>query len=123
MSLSDYSEGKLLGQLLGITPWEGPVQTYIGLFSNTPNDTVPGQLIVDAGLRSIDWSQTGSTAVNVTTVTFGPANDDWGTVEAFGLFDRVASGNQLLWGLFEDPVSVSISGTFTVAPGDIEITF
>lgn len=122
MSLSDYAEHKLLAHVLGESYWEGPDATYIGLFSNVPSDTVPGAFITDAGLKHIQWNVISSIGSNVTTVTFGPANVDWGEVTAFGLYDSIASSNLLLWGVFDTATPVTIPDTFTIEPGDIEIS-
>lgn len=122
MSLSNYAEAKLLAHVLGENYWTGPDAVYIGLFSNVPDDSTPGAFIVDAGLKHIDWSLTGSTATNVTNVIFGPATEDWGTVRSFGLYDSIASSNLLLWGILDTPTPVTVAQTYTVAPGDITIT-
>jgi hypothetical protein len=122
MSLTDYAEAKLLAHVLAKSYWEGPGATYIGLFTNIPDDSTPGAFVVDAGLKHIEWSLTGSTATNITNIVFGPATEDWGSIQAFGLYDSIASSNQLLWGVLDEPIPVGISGTYTIAPGDITIT-
>ncbi len=122
MSLSNYAEGKLLAHVLAESYWTGPNAVYIGLFTNIPDDSTPGAFVVDAGLKHIDWSVTGSTATNVTNVVFGPATEEWGCVRAFGLYDSIASSNLLLWGVLDLPAFVTVSGTFTIEPADISIS-
>jgi hypothetical protein len=123
MSWSDATEREILQHWLGISADDGPVAVYIGLYTNVPDDDTPGQLIVDAGLKHVDFNMVGQVAENVTNLTFGPANTDWGPVQAFGIFDAVTSPNEILWGILDDPADdVAISDTFTIAPGDITVS-
>lgn len=114
--LSDYSAGNVLAYLVGKTAMPALPSTFVALFTTAPtSDAGTGGTEVSGGsyarksTAGTDWNTPTASAgnpeptttpeliSNVNTITFVTATANWGTVQAFGVYDASSAGNLLFW--------------------------
>jgi hypothetical protein len=105
MSLSDYLELKLLDHSVGKASFTMPATVHVGLFTAAPGDAGGGTEVTggsyarkQTAAAGADWNAAASGQItNANALAFVTPTADWGTVEAFGIFDLGAGGNLLWW--------------------------
>lgn len=122
-NLTDYTEGKFLQSLAGVT-WTVPTQTYVGLYNVIPTDIGGGTYIFDAPRLPSYWSIVSGSLRNASTLTWPVATTEWGEVQAFGVFDGATGASNLLWyGAFDTPyIDIGIGEQFIVDSETIVLT-
>ena len=116
-----YARRKLAGSLTGIY-WTPPAITYLGLFTNIPDDFTPGVFVADAGFKSVTWQTLlDNTRTNTNVITFGPAGDSWGQIRSVGLFDSSAGAANLLWSEEVTPVTIDIGEEYEIGAGELVV--
>jgi hypothetical protein len=116
-----YARRKLAGVLTGVY-WTPPALTYVGLFTNIPDDDTPGVYVVDAGLKVATWAtQLDGTRTLSSQLVFGPAGDEWGEIQSVGVFDSSAGAPNLLYAEEVAPESVGIGDTYEIGIGELVV--
>ena len=126
---SDYLENALIGHLFRNISLTAPTTVAVALFTSSPTDTgTAGVEVHTSGgyarqSGSFGQALTGSTANNA-TLTFGPATTNWGSITHFAIFDNATSGsgNMLVWGALNSPVSISNGDSLQFASASLAIT-
>lgn len=126
---SDYLENALINHLFRNISLTSPTTVAVALFTSSPTDTlIAGLEIHTSGgyarqSGSFGPPLTGSTG-NLATLTFGPATTVWGSVTHFAIFDNITSGsgNMLVWGALNSPVSIAVSDSAQFASGTLQVT-
>jgi len=125
-ALTDFAERKALDAV-----FNDDARTYeVGLFITTPTETTSGTEVSTDGTgysrKTVSFT-TATTISNVTkvsnnaTITFGPAESNWGTVTGAAVFDD--QDNMLIYGNFEGgAITVSNGNKVEIAVGALTIT-
>lgn len=131
-SMTNYLENKIIDWFYRGLPFTPPSGLYIALFTAAPSDAGGGVEVVGGayGRQNLppsitNWSATngsgstaspstgtGGTTSNNVVVTFPTATANWGTVTHVGMFDAVAAGNMLYWGLLNNPMNITTGGIY-----------
>lgn len=110
MSLSNWTENKVLNYLLSKAVFTPFTTKYVGLLAANPGEEATGANCNEipnypnynrVSTSPGDWSvSTGGLTTNVVGITFAEALENWGTVMYFGLFDSgvYGGGNLYLYG-------------------------
>jgi hypothetical protein len=127
---SDYLENKVLDHVLGGTSYTKPASVYLGLYTVAPTDAGGGTEVAAASYarytmtnNATNWPNavSGSKSNGVDFV-FATANEQWGTIVAFGIFDAPNAGNLLYWGLLNTSKLVDIGDTPIFRAGTLTVT-
>lgn len=106
-AMTSYLQKKLLDHTLGLAAYVMPA-VFVSLFTANPGEagshtnevssitTGYGRIALTAKMNVTD-AVTGI-ASNSTTITFGPATSDWGTITHVAIEDAGSGGNMLLYG-------------------------
>lgn len=128
MSLSNYTELKILDHLNGKTEFTMPT-VYVGLSTANPGDTASdlaepsGNSYARIATTGATWAAAaGGIASNAAAITFPTATGAWGTITYFALFDALTSGNMLASGALTQAKAVASGDTPKFDIGAISIT-
>lgn len=104
-AMTSYLSKKLLDHTLGLGAYTMPTTVYASL--HTADPTVAGLITAEVtgtpyARQSITSKMNATDAItgvsiNSTTVIFGPASVDWGTITHVAISDALTSGNMLLF--------------------------
>lgn len=135
MSLSVYSEKKVLEHLLNVAAYTPPATLYLALFTSSAgleNNTVGSQTeVVGNGYARL--SVTGATgrnfAVDATPTgynngqwDFSPASGGgWGTITHMAIMDASTTGNVLVWYTLTTPISPNDTDIVRVLSGQMVV--
>lgn len=130
MGKSDYLENKVLDHLLGRTTYTAPATVYVALYTTAPSDAGGGTEVSGGGYArkavtndATNWpAASGGSKSNGTAIVFDEASSDWGTVEAFGIFDAASGGNLLYWGAVTPSKTVNNGQTARFPAGSLVIS-
>jgi len=127
-SLSNALEIKLLDHVLKTTPFVVPTNIYIALFVGDPTDTgAGGAEVSEASYARVvmnSWDIAASRAIeNTNQITFAQAEEDFGTIDYWGIYDAITGGNFLAHGNFEASKTCPIGTNLYITAGDIDIVF
>jgi len=125
-ALTDYAERKALDAV-----FNDSARTYeVALFTVTPTETTSGTEVSTNNTgyerKTVTFSSAATVSSttkvsNESTITFGAATSNWGTVTGAAVFDD--DGNMLVFGNFESgPVTVSTGNKVEIAAGALTIT-
>lgn len=133
-SLSNYAENKVIGLVFKQNTYASPTNLYIGLSTTalttaqgdactgtTFTGEVTGGGYVRKKCNTWDAAASGATE-NSQVVTFAQATAAWGTIDAFGIFDKTTKGNLIGWGLLNTSKNIGSGDTFKFATGAIDAT-
>lgn len=127
MSLSNYTENKILDHITGDTEFSIPT-VWIGLSTANPGETASGLAepsagdyarVAVAGLWAVASSGSKS---NDTEIPFPTATASWGTITYFALFDAETDGNMLWYGALTQAKSIVSGDTAKFAIGSLVLT-
>jgi hypothetical protein len=100
MSLSDFSEAKILNYMFHATAWTPTI--YVGLSTADPGEAAvtlaepSGNGYARVATATGTWTTATAGALeNATEITFPTASGSWGTITYVCLFDALTSGNML----------------------------
>ena len=122
--MSDYLENKSLDHNLGTASFASPAAVYVGLFTSDPTDANTGTEVTDSGYarQQAAWTPaSGGVSENSTTLTFGPAAANWGTITHFAVFDAPTNGNMLYHGQVATSKAVAQGDLGTFLAGDLVV--
>lgn len=117
--ISTYLAHKLLDHVFGKTTYTGPTTLYIALFTTMPDADGVGGVEVSGGSYARVASTNDTTnwpnaslrqKKNGADLTFVQASADWGDVVGAGIYDALSSGNLLVFGEFDTPITVLTNG-------------
>lgn len=120
MSKGAELRNRVLDAVLGVAPYVAPATVYVALFVVAPGragvgGSEPGgggYVRVAVANGAATWTAAaGGLARNVVPIVFGVPTGDWGTIEAFGLFDDVTGGAPRYYGTLATPQFVGAGAT------------
>lgn len=123
-AMSDYLENKSLDHNLGTAAYTSPAAVYAALYTSDPTDANTGTEVSDSGYarQQATWTPASAgVAENDTTLTFGPAAANWGTITHFAVFDASTGGNMLYHGQVKTAKAVAAGDLGTFLAGDLVI--
>lgn len=126
MGLSNFVKNKVIDQIWRDQDWSPPADLYVALFTVAPTDAGGGTEVSGGAYARVlhgpsltTWkatqggttgasSGTNGTTSNAGTITFpAPVGAAWNVIVAFGVFDAIASGNMVGWGVLTTPKTVN----------------
>jgi hypothetical protein len=125
-SASDYLEKKILDLVLGAVAFTAPVTVYVALFTdsntaaqrdaNTVTEVTGGSYARSTVTNNATNfpAATGTSPAsksNGTAISFANPTANWGTVNAFGIYDALTVGNLLYWGDLTIPKTINNGDT------------
>ncbi|MBA7546844.1 hypothetical protein ES705_39243 [subsurface metagenome] len=127
-SLSDALEIKLLDHVLKTTPFVVPTNIYVALSTADPLDTGAGiaEPVGASYARVVmnSWDAAASRATeNTNKITFAQAEQDFGTITHWAIFDAITGGNFLAHGEFTVSKTCPIGTNLYIDVGDIDPVF
>lgn len=133
-AMSDYLEGQLRAHIFRTATFTKPTTLAIALFTAAPSDAGGGTEVSGGGYARValnpadaNWtaaSGTDGVTTNASSINFGSASANWGTVTHFGIFDATTAGNLLFWGALTTSRTVnSGDGPVSFAAGSLSVTF
>jgi len=127
-SLSDALEIKLLDHVLKTTPFTVPTNIYVALSTADPLDTGAGiaEPIGASYARVVMnvWNAAATRATaNTNQITFAQAEQDFGTIAYWAIYDAITGGNFLAHGDFTVSKTCPIGTNLYIAAGDIDVVF
>jgi hypothetical protein len=127
MSLSNYTENKILDHIVGKTSFTMPT-VWIGLSTANPGETASGLAepvamayarVAVAGL----WAAAASGSIsNNAEIAFVTATGSWGTLTHFALFDAETTGNMLWYGSLTQSKAIVSGDTAKFEIGSLVLT-
>lgn len=129
-SKSDYLENELLDHVLGGENYIRPATVYIALYTVTPTDAGGGTEVAGASYErkavtnnSTNWpAAAGGSKSNGTLIEFVTAEEGWGAIVAWGIFDALTGGNLTWWGAVTTEKEITEGDIATFPIGDIVLT-
>jgi hypothetical protein len=123
-SFSTWLETQLLGHTFGGVPYAMPAGLYVGLYIALPTQDGGGTEVAVAGYVRMPVTFgpiAGSppSMSNTAALQWAPAQQDWGTVVAAGIFDALAAGNMLGSAALADPTNPTTPAPKPITQGDI----
>jgi hypothetical protein len=123
MSASAYFEAATLGQWFGGVAAAIPATVYVALFDVTGTELTsvgaPGYARIAIPNNAGSWSTPAgsqpASVANAGVVTFAVATGAWPAAIAFGMYDALTAGHQLVFGLLSTPTIV-VLGTSASFP-------
>ena len=134
-ALSDYAENELLDHLLGTGAFTAPAKVYVGLHTQSPNESASqatevggsAQDSTTGGYYRIEATfnaASGGSASNNANITFPTATSDFGVISHIGLYDSSTpgTGNLLLHGALDSSKTIETGDTFQISTGNLTVT-
>jgi len=131
MSLSDYTEQKLVDWMSRGVNLTAPTTIYVAAFTASPTDVGNvGEVVgngyarVSVSASTTQWSAhgTGGPSSNVNDILFAAATGNWGTVTHVARFDASSGGNMLDWGALSTSKAVNTGDQLKIAAGSYPLT-
>jgi hypothetical protein len=128
-AMTSYLQKKLLDHALGKAAYTMPVSVTASLHTASPTETGSYASEVSAGgyarvsitsLMNAADATTGI-ATNSSTITFGPASADWGTVAYVAINDTL--GNMLMYAALTEVQTTPSGDSVQFSPGQFISTF
>ena len=145
MNITEFCKNKLVDFILRGQSFTPPATFYYALTVTTPTDAVAGQEVVGGSYSRVaytnslaNWAGTqgagtttastgvGGSTSNNASITFPAPTPptDWGQVVAWEAWDSLIGGNRWMWGVLDNPKSVSAGDQAPeITPGKIVHTF
>ena len=127
-SISNWLELELLDHVLKTEAYSVPAHIYVALSTADPLDDGSG--VAEPGGGSYarvvmdSWdAATGRATENTSQITFAQAEQDFGTITHWAIFDAVTGGNFLAHGDFSSSKACPVGTNLYVAAGDIDVVF
>ena len=127
-SISDWLELELLDHVLKTGAYAVPTNIYVALSTADPLDTGAGiaEPVGASYARVVmnSWNAGASRATaNTNQITFAQAEQDFGTITHWAIYDAITAGNFLAHGDFTASKTCPIGTNLYVAAGDIDPVF
>lgn len=128
---TDFLEQALTDHLFDLASYSAPATMYLALFTAmSSGETGTGTEVTGGSYARLaitndatSWSRTSNVITNDNLLTFVTASANWGDATHWALMDASSSGNMLIYGEFDDPVTINNGSTFRVAAGQLSITY
>lgn len=134
-ALSDFAENKLLDHVLGTTSFTKPAKVYVGLHTQSPNESASAATEVggSAGdsttggysrIEATFGAASNGSASNNANITFATATSTYGTISHIGIYDSSTpgQGNLLLHGALDSSKTIETGDTFQISTGNLTVT-
>jgi hypothetical protein len=126
-NMCDYLEDELIDHVFKTGAFTVPTNIYIALCNSTPTDVctcaeVTGGSYAREAVNTWDVSLNGATE-NTNAIIYTTATTDWEVIIGWIAFDAITSGNSLLWGVFDAPITKDSGTTVEIDAGDIDASF
>jgi hypothetical protein len=134
-SFSDYTEGKLLEEVVGKTEYTMPATVYVALTNSAISDANTTLTGIEPATAYGYWRQaappsywsvySSGAVTNTTAITFPTATGgNWGTLSYFALCDNStpATPYVLAWGTLTSSKTINTSDQASFAAGDITLS-
>lgn len=129
-SKSDYLENKLLNHVLGGEDYSRPATVYIALYTVAPTDAGGGTEVSGASYARAAVANNatnfpaaaGGGKANGTVIEFVRAEENWGTIVAWGIFDAATGDNLMFWGAVTEEREIQNGDMARIAVGGISLT-
>jgi len=127
-SFSNYLELEILDHVLMVGAFIVPTNIYIALSTADPLDDASGLAEPVGGAYARVLCNTWDAAVNRATqntasLPFVTATGNWGIITHFAIMDAIVAGNMLAHGAFAVSKSVTAGLNFTIAAGELDVSF
>lgn len=122
---SNYLETQILNHVLRNTAYSSPTTIYVALFTTAPTESGGGVEVTGGGYVRQPVTFTApapDSCSNNADVTFPMATLDWGTVEAFALFDQASGGNMLYFANLTAPRDILTNDQFRFPSGQLLVS-
>lgn len=119
MGLSNAGENKLL------TLFKDSGTLYVGLFTVAPGEDGGGTEVSGAGYARQKVSfgtPAGGSMSNSAALEFPTASANWGTAQAWALFDAASGGTMLWYGAVTEPKELFAGDIYRVDAGNLVLT-
>lgn len=125
---SNYTAGKLLDHLFGISSWTVPATVYIALMTANPTDAGGGTEVSTSGtayarqsvaLDPAQWTRTNNEVTNDNDIAFAEATDDYGIVTGHAAYDASSAGNLLWWAALSPSQTINSGSQFAFDAGSL----
>lgn len=137
-AFTNYLENQVLAHIFRTATFTKPTTLYVGLITTTPTTTDTGTgetgTVTEASggsyarvaVAPLDANWTAATGNNGTTsnvaaVTFPACTADWGTVNAFGIWDASTAGNLLVYSALTTPRTITAGSTPSFGAGALTV--
>jgi len=127
-SISNWLELELLDHVLKTGSYSVPTNIYVALSTADPLDDGTGISEPAGGsyARVVmnSWDAAAARATeNTSQITFAQAEQDFGTITHWAIFDAITGGNFLAHGDFTTGKACPIGTNLYIAAGDIDVVF
>jgi hypothetical protein len=138
---SDVLENAILDHLFRGATYAKPTNLYFALFTAAPNDAGGGTEVSGGSYARVTVAPSnsnfngthGSTSgassgmsgqiTNAVAITWPAPTANWGTCNAFGIFDAATVGNLLIWGMLNTAKTVNNGDSApSFSPGNFQVT-
>lgn len=131
--MTSYLQKKLLDHFLSIASYTVPTTVYISLHTASPTDA--GSHTNEISTSSTGYARQSITthmgatdattgiSVNTSTLTFGAAIANWGTISYLGVEDASTAGNMCMYGASTVARTVNTGQSFPIVAGQLSIQF
>lgn len=132
--MTQWLQKGLLDHILNIATFFFANPVYLSLHTGSPTDTGSHafEVSTSAGyarqsLASVMGSTNSVTGVslNTTSISFGPASSNWGTITHLAVEDSPGSptGSMLIWGSASTARIINTGGSYILTAGQLSIQF
>lgn len=136
--MTRYLQKKLLDHFINSASYTAPTTLYVSLHTASPGEAGSHSNEIGSGVGYSRQTLTGNIgttdlstgiASSTTTITFGPATSDWGTVNYIGIEEAPSGGspdlsnNMLMFGAPTTAKTIVNGQSFTIAIGQISLQF
>lgn len=99
---TDYTESSIVNWMVGGTSMPAPVDpVYVALHTSDPTDTGENNEVTASSYARVsttagtDWDTVNNTFTNLIDIEFPEAQEDWGNISHFSLWDASTNGNAI----------------------------
>jgi hypothetical protein len=126
-AFSRYVENQILNLYFRGTQCKAPEKVYLGLFLSPPGRSGNGKEVSGKGYSRVVVSFAAPTEngriENSSEPAFPHAEEAWGTVGHFGVWDSPSGGNLIAPGELDEPVAIVKRMSLKFPPGSLSIEF
>lgn len=125
--ISTYLANAVLDHIFLNTEYTPATNIYVALSQNNPIDDGSGLNEPDDSTSYIRIQHNSfvdavdGTSVNISTITYSRAAENWGTITHFALFDTLTSGNLLFYGTINTPPNIVQGNRASFGDGSLNI--
>lgn len=122
-AIQPYLANALINHILRGTGYTVPANIYIGLFVGAIEVSGGGYARQSLQGTSHWTSPVNGASSNITAVNFPTATAPWGTIDHYGVFDALTSGNLLIFDVIAVPKVIGLGDVFVFPISSLNETF